>query len=56
MNNWNEQEIEMIRRCRNAEKGTTSRAGSLLVSKSPASVNSIDRVKVIADLLNAKRY
>ena len=56
MNNWDEQVIEMIRGCRNAEKRMTRRAGSVLVSKSAASVNSIDRVKVIADFLNAKRY
>ena len=53
---FNEELFEMIGRCRNAGKRTTSRVGSVLVSKATASVIGINKVKVIADFLNGKRY
>lgn len=49
-----EELFEMIRRCRNTEKRTTSRAGSVLISKSAASANGINKVKVLADFINGK--
>jgi hypothetical protein len=57
MNEWNRQVFEMIGICHNAEKQTTSKAGSILVSKVADSVNGINKVKIIADfLLNGRRY
>jgi hypothetical protein len=52
LDKFNEELFGMIGRCRKAEKRTTSRAGSVFVSKA-ASANGINQVKVIADFLNA---
>ena len=56
MNEWNRQVFEMIIRCRNAEKRTTSKAGSVLVSKAADSVNGINKVKIIADFVNGNDF
>jgi hypothetical protein len=52
---FGEELFEMIGGCRTAEKRMTSRAGSVLINKT-ASANGINKVKVIADFLNAKHY
>jgi hypothetical protein len=54
MNELNRQVFGMIIRCRNAEKRTTSKAGSVLVSKAADSVNGINKVKIIADFVNGR--
>jgi hypothetical protein len=55
LDKFNEQLFEMIGRCRNTEKRTTSRGGGKLVSKA-ASANGINKVKVVSDFLNANQY
>jgi hypothetical protein len=50
LDKFNEQLFEMIGRCRNTEKRTTSRGGGKLVSKA-ASANGINKVKVVSDFL-----
>ena len=55
LDKFSEELFDMIARCRNGEKRMTSRAGSVLISKT-ASANGINKVKVIADFLNAKHY
>lgn len=56
MNDWNQQVYEMIGRCRNVGKRTTSRAGSVFVSTQceaarAASVIGVNKAKVIADFI-----
>jgi hypothetical protein len=56
MNEWNRQVFEMIGRGSNAEKRTTSKAGSVVLSKAADTVNGINKVKIIADFVNGNDF